>query len=85
MPTILRIGKFAFRLYPNDHSPAHVHVITSGGEVMVRLKPRVVLLDVYGMKKTDIADALRLVKQHQALLLDAWRKMHGHQDNRFRP
>ena len=76
MPTILRIGKFAFRLYPNDHSPPHAHVVTSGGEARIRLQPSVVLLEVYGMKRTDAAEALRLARQHQSLLLEAWRNLH---------
>ncbi len=77
MPTVLRIGKFAFRLYPNDHAPPHVHVVTGESEAKIRLHPSVVLLEVYDLKKADAAEALRLAGQHQALLLDAWRKLHG--------
>ncbi|MGH8453725.1 MAG: DUF4160 domain-containing protein [Nevskiales bacterium] len=39
----MRIGKFAFRLYPNDHSPPHIHVMTAEGEARIQLHPVVVL------------------------------------------
>lgn len=37
MPTILRIGGLRFVVYPNDHPPAHVHVIGPGWTVVVDL------------------------------------------------
>lgn len=77
MPTVLRVGKFAFRLYPNDHSPPHTHVVTAEGEARIQLHPSVVLLEVYGLKKTDAARALMLTKQRAVLLLEAWRELHG--------
>ena len=76
MPTILRTGKFAFRLYPNDHAPPHVHVVTAEGEARIQLHPKTVLLGVYGLKKADAAEAVRLVRQHQVFLLGAWRDLH---------
>lgn len=33
MPTVARIGSLRVMIYPNDHRPAHVHVI--GGELTV--------------------------------------------------
>jgi hypothetical protein len=32
MPTVLRIGGLRVVIYPNDHRPAHVHVIGNGCE-----------------------------------------------------
>lgn len=37
MATILRVQGFDFRIYTNDHPPAHVHVIKGGGEVVIEI------------------------------------------------
>jgi hypothetical protein len=38
MPTVLRIGALRVAVYPNDHRPAHVHVIGRGHEAVFILK-----------------------------------------------
>jgi hypothetical protein len=37
MPTIARIGALRVVVYPNDHRPAHVHVIGDGCEAVFNL------------------------------------------------
>jgi hypothetical protein len=37
MPTIIREEGFRIVIYPNDHLPAHVHVIKSDGEIRIEL------------------------------------------------
>ena len=37
MPTVLRIGALRVAVYPNDHRPAHVHVIGHGHEAVFTL------------------------------------------------
>lgn len=37
MPTITRIGALRVVVYPNDHRPAHVHVIGGGYEAVFNL------------------------------------------------
>ena len=37
MPTVLRLGGLRVVIYPNDHSPPHVHVIGPAGEAIFRL------------------------------------------------
>lgn len=34
MPTVLRLGALRVVIYPNDHRPAHVHVLGGGGPVV---------------------------------------------------
>ena len=34
MPTILRLGALRVVIYPNDHRPAHVHVLGPDGEAV---------------------------------------------------
>ena len=38
MPTVLRIGGLRVVIYPNDHRPAHVHVIGEGHEAVFNLQ-----------------------------------------------
>ena len=35
MPTVLRQDGFSFRLYLNDHIPAHVHAFKAEGEAII--------------------------------------------------
>jgi len=37
MPTVLRAGGLRVVIYPNDHPPAHVHVIGPGWVVVINL------------------------------------------------
>jgi len=37
MPTVAWIGALRVVVYPNDHRPAHVHVIGGGGEAVFNL------------------------------------------------
>ena len=37
MPTVARIGALRVVVYPNDHRPAHVHVIGAGQEAVFNL------------------------------------------------
>ncbi len=80
MPTVLRTGSIRFVMWPNDHSPAHVHAIAGDAEATIELgghgvHPRLIMN--CGMKRADLADALRAVYEHQAALLERWRAIHG--------
>jgi hypothetical protein len=37
MPTVLRFRGLQVRIYPNDHRPAHVHIIGAKGEAVFLL------------------------------------------------
>jgi Domain of unknown function (DUF4160) len=80
MPTVLRTGSLRFVMWLNDHSPAHVHVISADAEATIELgglgaRPRLVVN--CGMKRADLANALRAVHENQAALLERWRAIHG--------
>jgi hypothetical protein len=82
MPTIIREDGFRIVIYPNDHLPAHVHVIKGDGEVRVNLgceEPfsRPSLISVMGkISDRDIVKALFLVSEHQPQLLAKWSEIH---------
>jgi hypothetical protein len=79
MITVLRAYGLRIAIYTDDHPPPHVHVL-GDGEAKIRLvgasgQPEV--LQAAGMKKSDIAKALKVIAEDQAELLNLWRKMHG--------
>ncbi|MBY6240349.1 DUF4160 domain-containing protein [Methylosinus sp. Sm6] len=75
MPTILRLGGLRIVIYPNDHPPAHVHVIGPGWEVVIDVV-RLELREAIGCTERDARQTLRLVAEHRDDLLEAWRRIH---------
>ena len=75
MPTVLRVGGFAFKLIPGDHDPPHVHVRYSGKGVVVEILSER-FRKVRGMNAADISRAQQLVRFHRAELLSAWAELH---------
>ena len=82
MPTIIRQDGFRIVIYPNDHVPAHVHVLKGDGEVRIDLGSIEPLLSPSLMSVTgkisdkDVAKALSLVREHQIELLEKWSEIH---------
>jgi hypothetical protein len=80
MPTVLRVDGLRVVVYPNDHRPAHVHVIGDGCEAVFDLNapsgpPQ--LRENYGFSRSDIGRIKRHLSASLALLLNEWRKIHG--------
>lgn len=80
MPTVLRLGKFRVVIYPNDHRPAHVHVIGHGQEAVFKLNcpaGPIVLRENYRFSRIDTRRAKRVLLQHQGHLCSEWERIHG--------
>ena len=80
MPTVLWIGSLRVVVYPNDHRPAHVHVIGQGHEAVFELnRPAgtVTLRENYGFGRRDLGKIERALIQNLADLLAAWERIHG--------
>ena len=80
MPTIHREGGFSFRVFPNDHPPAHVHAWSRGNTVVVALpiddRPARVLA-VFGQKKdADVKQAVKIVQDNAETMWEGWRRFH---------
>lgn len=75
MPTVLRQGGYTFRIYLNDHPPAHVHVFKAENEARVTLETIEVVSNI-GFNTRDIRRILEIAKEHQAILLAAWDEYH---------
>ncbi len=81
MPTVLRVGAMRFVIWPDDHSPPHVHVYSPEGTAKIALRAAPdCLLRVEGLSKHEVAAALRAVMEHRERLLAAWEKIHGQID-----
>lgn len=84
MPTILRIGSLRFVIWPNDHSPAHVHVFSGDGEAKIGIgatRSHPWLIENRRMSRRDLAMALAKVFEHRELLLSKWKEIHGGLDS----
>lgn len=80
MPTVLRLGGLRVVIYPNDHRPAHVHVLGAGGEAVFILHcpggpPE--LRDSYGFSRPEVGRIEGELAQHLATLCKEWRSFHG--------
>ena len=79
MPTILTIYGLRVVIYPNDHRPAHIHVIGKDHEAVFNLHcllgpPR--LRENYGFSRKDIANIVCELAANLARLCDQWRLIH---------
>ena len=80
MATVLRINGYVVRIWSNDHLPRHVHVFKGDGECVINLvgeggNPE--LREFYGMKRKEVAKAIRIVANNQEKLIEAWNQIHG--------
>jgi uncharacterized protein DUF4160 len=80
MPTILRIGGLRVAVYPNDHRPAHVHVIGNGCEAVFRLScpsGPVGLRENYGFSRREVASIGAALQRNIETLCTEWERIHG--------
>jgi hypothetical protein len=81
MPTVLRFHGLRVVIYPNDHRPAHVHVMGKGCETVFRLNPPSGPPDLrenYGFSERDLAMIATEIGQDVAKLYEQWRVIHGY-------
>lgn len=81
MPTVLIIFGLRVVIYPNDHRPAHVHVIGNGFEAVFNLHcpngpPE--LRENYGFSRKDLVKIMDELIANLAMLCSEWRRIHGH-------
>ena len=80
MPTVLRIDGLRVVVYPNDHRPAHVHVIGSECEAVFFLNgpggpPE--LRENFGFSAKEVRHIKNRLNAHLNLLCDEWGRIHG--------
>lgn len=80
MPTILRIDGLRVVIYPNDHRPAHVHVIGPSDEAVFFLNcpdGPPALRECYGFRRAEVSEIRNSMADALATLCDEWSKLHG--------
>ncbi len=80
MPTVHRFDGLRVVIYPNDHRPAHVHVMGKGCEAVFKLNapegpPE--LRENYGFVASELAAIKRELAHHWKGLYAQWRAIHG--------
>lgn len=78
MATVHRESGFEFRIWPNDHTPPHVHAWKAGGMVKIELVDGFGIVKVRGMKGADVVRAVRIVMANEEKLMQAWEEIHGY-------
>lgn len=80
MPTVLRFEGLRVVVYPNDHRPAHVHVIGRGNEAVFNLNcpaGPVGIRENYGFSRREFARIEAVLTDRLAELCQAWENIHG--------
>lgn len=75
MPTVMRIGALRVVVYPNDHRPAHVHVIGDGHEAVFQLNCPAGLAELrenFGFPARSLARIHAALLGNLAALCRAW-------------
>ncbi len=80
MPSVHRFNGLRVVIYPNDHRPAHVHVMGKGCEAVFKLNapdgpPE--LRENYGFGASELAAISLELTDQLARLLAVWRAIHG--------
>ena len=76
MPVVLRFGRFSFVIYPQDHTPAHVHVKAADAEARFEIETGKCLA-VYGFKQNSINQLAEIIEQNKDLLMEQWNEYQG--------
>lgn len=72
----MRIGSLKFYIYPQDHRPAHVHVIVANTEAKFKISTGECISN-YGFSQKSIKELSREVVKNQDELLEAWKEYEG--------
>ena len=79
MPTVHRQDGFRFYFYSHEpNEPAHVHVDGGGASAKVWLTPVQVAVNM-GCSARELAEVLRIVREHREKLLEEWHGFFGTQ------
>lgn len=80
MVTVAWLGGLRVVIYPNDHRPAHVHVIGKGYEAVFKLncpEGPPALRENYGFPGRELARIKAALEDKTVFLCTHWRRIHG--------
>lgn len=75
MPTAFIEDGFRFKIYLNDHAPAHVHVQKDDSEARVTLLTSEVMSSI-GFHTRELKKIVELVEKYREMLLEMWDTYH---------
>jgi hypothetical protein len=73
-PTILRTAGFRFYFFSREELRVHVHVQSPRGEAKIWIEPEIELAQDHGLGRVHAAQAVRLVREHEKEIRQAWKK-----------
>ena len=73
MPTLFSIGNVCLRMYADDHSPPHFHIVALDFQVLVRISDLAVIAGE--ARPVQIAEALAWARDHQEMLALQWAEL----------
>jgi hypothetical protein len=76
-PTVLRVRGYRFSFFSREEPRAQVHVQHARGEAKFWLDPAVELAHDYGLGARRIAEARKIIEDHEDEILAAWAKHFG--------
>ena len=77
MPTVLRVGRYRFLFFSNENNePPHIHVKAESDQAKFWLDPARLAFN-YGFKAHELNEIERIIREHQAELLEAWHEHLG--------
>jgi carbamoylphosphate synthase small subunit len=80
MPTVLQSGGLRVVIYPNDHRPAHVHVIGNGCEAVFILngpEGPSEIRENFGFSRREVSRIAAMLDANLPVLVRAWERIHG--------
>lgn len=75
MPAIVVLGSVKITVYADDHHPPHFHVLTTEGEVLVRLSTMQVMAG--RIRAKDLRVALEWAAANRKAIEDEWNRLNG--------
>ncbi|HEU4334269.1 MAG TPA: DUF4160 domain-containing protein [Candidatus Eisenbacteria bacterium] len=72
-PTVFREGPYRFYFFSREEPRAHIHVQDRTGEAKSWIEPSIELARNYGLSKRHLTTALRLIREHEDEIHEAWR------------
>ena len=76
-PTVFRYGSYRFYFFSREEPRMHVHVQSPAGEAKFWLEPQIELAQNYGLNARQLNSALKLVKEHEDEIREAWETHFG--------
>lgn len=81
MPTVMRIDGVRVTIWPNDHRPAHVHVVSKSGEAVFNLNcpdGPLKLRESYGFRRAELNRLQAALSDAVVAFCREWSRIHGY-------